>query len=131
MERSNLSSPASLLVAYTLAAATLAGCAGQFRDRQLIPPTDPRAQSCLEQCDLNKAQCEQRQRGREEECRGHRERLNADLHACQATPGALCPQPDICLGADVEICATRHQECVVACGGRVESRLSLTGGSAP
>ncbi|MCG6983981.1 MAG: hypothetical protein LJE61_02105 [Thiocapsa sp.] len=131
MERSNLSPWPGLLLACTLVVPTLSGCASQFRERQLIPPTDPGAQTCMAQCEFNKAQCEQRQHGREEECRTHHDRLTADLNACRATPGALCPQPEICLGADLVICETRYDECVVACGGRVETRFSLTGESAP
>jgi hypothetical protein len=58
------------------------------------------------------------------------EQLSADHDACLATPGALCVRPETCPAADMSICTTQHDECIVGCGGTVETRFSLSRASA-
>ncbi|WP_296805141.1 hypothetical protein [Thiocapsa sp.] len=108
-----------------LAILAAAGCTNHLQERQLIPPTDSRAQACVASCDLSRSQCEQRQRVREDECRLHYERLSADHETCLATPGALCIRPDTCPAAEMTICTIQYEECIVGCGGSVETRFSL------
>jgi hypothetical protein len=102
-----------------------AGCTNHLQERHVIPPTDPQAQACLASCDLSRSQCEQRQRTREDDCRMYFEQLSADHDACLATPGALCIRPEACQAADMTICTIQHQECIVGCGGTVETRFSM------
>jgi hypothetical protein len=127
MEPSTHSLRAPGLVIGALAILIFSGCANQFEERRLIAPEDPQAQSCVAECDRKQQQCEQRQGLREEECRSHYDRLTSDLDACLATPGALCVRPDSCIGADMTVCKIQYEECIVACGGRVETRYSITG----
>jgi hypothetical protein len=110
-----------------LAALALSGCGHHFHERHLVSPTAPEAQDCIARCDQGRVQCEGRQRGRESECRVHFERLTADLDACRATPSALCVQPDACFEADMSVCEIQYEECIVACGGKVETRFTLSG----
>lgn len=97
------------------------GCMQTLTERELIKPTAPEAEACVTRCDHEQGQCEARQRIRETECRTHYERLSADLESCRASPGTLCVQPDTCVEADMRICQIQHEECIVACGGRVET----------
>jgi hypothetical protein len=127
MALSILSARAPHLLIGVLAILASTGCANRLQERQLLPPTDPQAQACLASCELSRTQCDGRQRARETECRTQYERLTADLDACLATPGALCLRPDSCVGADMSICTIQYEECVVGCGGTVETRFSITG----
>jgi hypothetical protein len=110
-----------------LAALALSSCGHQLHERHLVIPTAPEAKDCIAHCDQDQIQCEGRQRGREAECRVHFERLTADLDACRATPSALCVQPDVCFEADMSVCEIQYEECIVGCGGTVETRFTLTG----
>ena len=107
-----------------------AGCTNHLQERSLIPPTDPQAQACVASCELSRSQCEQRQRTREDECRVFYERLSAEHDACLATPGALCIRPAPCEAADMTICSIQHEECIVGCGGTVETQFALPRASA-
>jgi hypothetical protein len=107
-----------------------AGCTNYLQERHVIPPTDPQAQACVASCDLSRSQCEQRQRTREDDCRMYSERLSADHDACVATPGALCIKPEACPTADMTICTIQHEECIVGCGGTVETQFALPRASA-
>ncbi len=127
MAPSILSARTPYLLIGVLAILASSGCANRFQERQLLPPTDPQAQACLASCELSKTQCEGRQRARETECQAQYAQRTADLDACLATPGSLCLRPDSCLGADMSICAIEYEECVVGCGGTVETHFSLTG----
>ncbi|MFB1487019.1 MULTISPECIES: hypothetical protein [unclassified Thiocapsa] len=108
-----------------LAIVATAACTNHLQERNVIPPTDPQAQACVASCDLSRSQCEQRQRVREDECRMHYERLSADHETCLATPGALCIKPDTCPAAEMTICAIQYEECIVGCGGTIETRFSM------
>ncbi len=110
-----------------MAIVLLSGCATHFEERRVIAPTDPQAQACVADCDLKQQQCEQRQRLREQECQAQFDRLTTNLDACLATPGALCVRPNACLGADMNVCRVQHEECLVACGGRIETSFSMPG----
>lgn len=103
----------------------LTGCADRLVERQLIKPTAEEAQACIDRCEIAQGHCEQRQRGREADCQAHYDLLTADLETCRATPGALCMEPDPCQKADLTICKIQYEECVVTCGGRIESHFSL------
>ncbi len=118
--------PSRLLIA-ALTMVLFSGCANHFEERRVIAPTDPQAQACVADCDLKQQQCEQRQRLREEECRAQFNQLTTDLDACLATPGALCVRPDACLGADMHVCRVQYEECLVACGGTIETSFSMPG----
>lgn len=120
-----LSARAPHLLIGVLAFLAVAGCTNHLQERQLITPTDPRAQTCVASCDLSRGQCEQRQRVREQECRMHYARLSADHETCLATPGALCIKPDTCPAAEMTICTIQYEECIVGCGGTVETRFSM------
>jgi hypothetical protein len=127
MEPSTHSLHAPRFIIAAFAILIVAGCASALEERRLIAPDDPQAQTCVANCDFAKAQCEQRQRVREQECRDHFDSLTSDLDACLATPGALCVRPDVCPGADMTVCRIQYEECIVACGGSVETRFSLSG----
>lgn len=119
--------PIAALVIAALASVLLSGCATLFEEQRVIAPTDPQAETCVADCDLKQQQCEQRQLLREQECQAQFNRLTTNLAACLATPGALCVRPNACLGADMNVCRVQHEECLIACGGRIETSVSMPG----
>jgi hypothetical protein len=119
------SARAPRLLIGVLATLAAAGCTNHMQERNVVPPTAPQAQACVASCDLSRSQCEQRQRVREEECRMHYERLSADHETCLATPGALCIRPDTCPAAEMTICTIQYEECIVGCGGTIETQFAL------
>ncbi|AFL73120.1 hypothetical protein [Thiocystis violascens] len=112
--------PFALLLATVLFIA-LSGCQTPFVKQEASQPTENRDPACVDRCNLAKNQCEQRQRLRETQCQQDFQQISADHLACVATRGRPCQQPVTCLGADLRICKTQHEECVLACGVRVQS----------
>lgn len=98
----------------------LTGCQTPFVKQEVKNPTVNLDQACVASCDLARSQCEQRQRLREEQCQQDFQQISADHLTCVATRGRPCQQPVTCLGADLRICKIQHEECVLACGGRVQ-----------
>lgn len=116
--------PLTLLIA-TLVLTIAGGCETPLGERQLIQPADPSGQACAAGCELPKAQCEQRQRLREEECQQHFARQSEIYDDCATSRQRHCLQPEACLGVEMRICEFQYEECVLDCGGRVESRLDI------
>lgn len=106
-----------------LAIGLVAGCADWFYERRSIPPEGTSSQACLERCARLLGECEARQTLREEECAARVSAAKAHGEACLRSGSAPCPPPGSCLGADMSICRQQSEECILACGGRVERRL--------
>ncbi|MBV5307857.1 hypothetical protein [Chromatium okenii] len=71
--------------------------------------------ACAARCDAMRPHCEQRQHLRETECEQHFKSTNASHTACVTDHRGHCLQPVACLGADLGLCNTQHQECLDAC----------------
>ena len=99
----------------------LTGCQPPFVKQEASQPTGNRDPACVARCDLAQSQCEQRHRLREAQCQQDFQQISADHLACVATRGRPCQQPVTCLGVDLRICKTQHEECLLACGLRLPS----------
>ena len=98
----------------------LVGCADQWFDRALVNPTGDQAEACLERCSRPTDECEGRQNRRAEECAERHAVAKADYDLCVTNGAGNCTRPTPCASVDMTICERQHEECVVACGGRVE-----------
>lgn len=112
--------PYAFLIA-TILFVMLTGCQALLpAPTSVIPPTDADGQACAAACALPHEQCEQRQRLREDQCQQDAEQISAEYAACSANKGRQCLQPVPCLGAEMQVCKTQFDECILACGGRTE-----------
>jgi hypothetical protein len=113
----------ALPLAAVLAAGLIAGCADRLYEQKLINPEGSSNQACLDRCARLRDECEARQTMREQECADRVAVAKADHGSCSGGGAGPCAAPESCLGADMRICQSQHEDCFTACGGQVERRL--------
>jgi hypothetical protein len=117
---------ATLLLLTTLLGS--AGCTQGLFHRYAIDPASPEGKTCVQKCELPKAQCRSRQEAREKECGQIYAIAKSEFDLCVKSGAARCKAPYTCLGADLSICDQQYDDCFAACGGRIERRLRASGG---
>ncbi|MBK1694496.1 hypothetical protein CKO09_07045 [Chromatium weissei] len=71
--------------------------------------------ACAARCDAMRTHCEQRQNLRENECKQHFKPASVAHTTCVTNQRGHCLQPVACLGADLGLCKTQHEECLQVC----------------
>lgn len=108
-----------LVVVLASALLLLAGC----RLNPLKPEAEAQARAadaapesvCAANCETAKAQCESRQRLREQLCLEQATRLQNGAASGPSATRPLNPQPMACLGEDLSLCRVQHTECLSRC----------------
>jgi hypothetical protein len=116
---------ATLLLLATLLGSV--GCTQGLFHRYAIDPASPEGKTCVQKCELPKAQCRSRQESREKECGQIYAIAKSEFDLCVKSGAARCKAPYTCLGADLSICDQQYDDCFAACGGRIEQRLRAAG----
>jgi len=129
MFRSSFTTRFSLFLLATTLLASLSGCQVPFLKPETMPafvsklpfitkptsiPTTVDA-ACAARCDVMRSHCEQRQNLRESECQQHFKPTSTDHATCVTDNRGHCLQPVVCLGADLSLCKTQHEECLNVC----------------
>jgi hypothetical protein len=102
-----------------------AGCSQGLNRKDLVQPTSPEGQACLQRCELPKSQCRQRQQARENECGQIYAVAKSEYVSCVKSGTAKCRAPYTCLGADLSICDQEYDACFADCGNQIERRLQV------
>jgi len=71
--------------------------------------------TCVSRCARAQTQCEKRQQLRETECQQQFSPTQTQHNDCIANQQPGCLQAVACLGADLSLCKTQHQECLRTC----------------
>jgi hypothetical protein len=113
----------ALPLAAVLAAGLFTGCADRLFEHKLIAPEGTSDQACVDRCARLRDECEARQTMREQECADRAPAAKTAYDACSGRERGRCLAPESCLGADMGICQSQHEDCFTGCGGRVERKL--------
>ena len=106
-----------LLVTLLPMVSLLSGCETTWLKPQSARPQPAFAPdtACVDRCNLLKTQCEQRQQAREQFCQDQSAQFQPRPDHCDNMPRGHCVQPIECLGADLGLCRSAHEDCLMAC----------------